>query len=92
MACEANCCVAKPLRELSLSVQVNSALPLKSVTCPTHSVRTEQTQHSAQLDFAAQEYTPDRDFEVVCEDRESQVRRRGRFRTAAATTAISSCN
>ncbi len=57
----------KPLRELSLSVQVNSALPLKSVTCPTHSVRTEQTQHSAQLDFVAQEYTPDRDFEVVCE-------------------------
>ena len=29
----------KPLRELSLSVQVNSALPLKSVTCPTHSAR-----------------------------------------------------
>ncbi|HZZ27728.1 MAG TPA: VIT domain-containing protein [Pirellulales bacterium] len=56
-----------PLRELSLSVQVNSALPLKSVTCPTHSVRTEQTEHSAQVDFAAQEYTPQRDFEVVCE-------------------------
>jgi hypothetical protein len=57
----------KPLRELSLSVQVNSALPLKSVTCPTHSVRTARTPHSAQLDFAVQEYTPDRDFEVVCE-------------------------
>ncbi len=57
----------KPLRELALSVQVNSALPLKSVTCPTHSVRTQQTEHSAQLDFAALEYTPDRDFEVVCE-------------------------
>ncbi|HEY2882234.1 MAG TPA: VIT domain-containing protein, partial [Pirellulales bacterium] len=58
---------ANPLRELSLSVQVNSALPLKSVTCPTHSVRTQQTEHSAQVDFAAQEYTPNRDFEVVCE-------------------------
>ncbi len=57
----------KPLRELSLSVQVNSALPLKSVTCPTHTVRAQQTAHSAQVDFAAQEYTPDRDFEVVCE-------------------------
>lgn len=56
-----------PLRELSLSVQVNSALPLASVTCPSHSVRTAQTPHSAQLDFSAQEYTPDRDFEVVCE-------------------------
>ena len=57
----------RPLRELALSVQVNSALPLKSVTCPTHTVRTAETPHSAQLDFAAQEYTPDRDFEVVCE-------------------------
>src|SRR6185369_10291230 len=57
----------KPLRELTLSVLVNSALPLKSVTCPTHSVRAEQTAHSAQVDFTAQEYTPDRDFEVVCE-------------------------
>ena len=56
-----------PLRELSLSVKVNSAVPLKSVTCPTHSVRAEQTEHSAQVDFAAQDYTPTRDFEVVCE-------------------------
>jgi Vault protein inter-alpha-trypsin domain/von Willebrand factor type A domain len=58
---------ARPLRELSLSVTVNSALPLKNVTCPTHTVRTERTEHSAQVDFAAQEYTPNRDFEVVCE-------------------------
>ncbi|MBS0205608.1 MAG: hypothetical protein JSS49_22120 [Planctomycetes bacterium] len=57
----------KPLRELSLSVTVNSALPLKSITCPTHPVRTQQTGHSAQVDFAAQEYVPTRDFEVVCE-------------------------
>ena len=57
----------KPLRELSLTVTVNSALPLKSVTCPTHTVRALQTGHSAQVEFAAQEYTPTRDFEVVCE-------------------------
>lgn len=57
----------KPLRELSLSVLVNSALALKSVTCPTHTVRTQQTKNSAQVEFAAQEYTPTRDFEVVCE-------------------------
>ncbi len=57
----------KPLRELSLTVTVNSALPLKSVACPTHSARTQQTAHSAQVEFAAQEYTPTRDFEVVCE-------------------------
>ena len=57
----------KPLRELSLTVTVNSALPLKSITCPTHTVRSQRTDHSAQVEFTAQEYTPNRDFEVVCE-------------------------
>lgn len=57
----------KPLRELSVSVTVNSALPLKGISCPTHTARTLQTEHSAQVDFAAQEYTPTRDFELVCE-------------------------
>ncbi len=57
----------KPVRELSLKVTVNSAIPLKAVTCPTHATRIEHTEHSAQVEFAAQEYSPDRDFEVVCE-------------------------
>ena len=57
----------KPLRELSLSVTVNSVLPLKSLACPTHSVRTELTAHSGHVEFAAQEYIPTRDFDVVCE-------------------------
>jgi hypothetical protein len=57
----------KPLRELSLNVTVNSAIPLKAVSCPTHTVRTQQTPHSAQVEFTAREYTPTRDFEVVCE-------------------------
>lgn len=56
-----------PVRELSLEVQVHSALPLKAVTCPTHTVRSQLTAHSAKLEFTAQEYTPERDFEVVCE-------------------------
>ena len=56
-----------PLRELSLDVQVSSALPLKSVTCPTHTVRTDMTENAASVEFSAQEYTPNRDFEVVCE-------------------------
>ena len=54
-------------RVVDLTVKINSALPLKSVTCPTHSARIEQTEHSAQVEFTAQEYTPTRDFEVVCE-------------------------
>ena len=74
-----------PLRELSLSVTLNSALALKSVTCPTHTARIsvgrpsqavrEQdpdglrtpSYNSAQVEFTAQEYSPTRDFEVVCE-------------------------
>ena len=57
----------RPLRELSLTVTVNSALALKSVTCPTHAARNQMTEHSAQVEFSAQEYSPTRDFEVVCE-------------------------
>ncbi len=57
----------KPVRELSLTVTLNSAIPLKNVACPTHSARIEHTRNSAQVEFAAQEYSPDRDFEVVCQ-------------------------
>ncbi|MGC3972191.1 MAG: VIT domain-containing protein [Pirellulales bacterium] len=57
----------KPVRELSLSVTVDSALPLKKIACPTHSARLQQAEHSAQVEFAAQDYSPERDFEVVCE-------------------------
>ena len=56
-----------PLRELSLDVQVSSALPLKSVICPTHTVRTDMTENAASVEFSAQEFTPKRDFEIVCE-------------------------
>lgn len=56
-----------PLRELSVQVNVHSALPLKSVTCPTYACRSQATPHSARLDFTAKEFTPQRDFDVVCE-------------------------
>ena len=65
-----------PLRELSVDVLINSELPLRSVKCPTHSVRSSfggpvggggGPVQSAHLEFAAQEYSPTRDFEVVCE-------------------------
>src|SRR5262249_31806178 len=42
-----------PLRELALDVKVSSALPLKSVTSPTHSVRADATAHAAHLEFHA---------------------------------------
>lgn len=53
-----------PLRELAIDVRVHSALPLERVACPTHETRVDRTEHSAHVEFAAQEYTPDRDFEV----------------------------
>jgi predicted Zn-dependent protease len=65
-----------PLRELSVDVLINSELPLRSVKCSTHSVRSSfggpvggggGPIRSAHLEFAAQEYSPTRDFEVVCE-------------------------
>jgi tetratricopeptide (TPR) repeat protein len=56
-----------PLRQLDIDVKVYSALPLRSVTSPTHTTRTDQTEHSAHVEFTAQEYVPTRDFEVVVE-------------------------
>ncbi|MCH7729574.1 MAG: hypothetical protein IH991_24315, partial [Planctomycetes bacterium] len=56
-----------PLRELAIDVKINSVMPLKNVTSPTHTTRINRTEHSAQVEFSAQEYTPTRDFEVVIE-------------------------
>jgi predicted Zn-dependent protease len=56
-----------PLRELKIDVKVNSAVPLKNVTSPTHDTRLAKTEHSGHVEFAAQEYTPTRDFETVIE-------------------------
>ncbi len=64
-----------PLRELSIDVLCYSDLPLLSVDCTSHTVRSEMTDHSAHVEFSAQEYAPDRDFELVFEldERQSDV-------------------
>ncbi|MGL6075908.1 MAG: VIT domain-containing protein [Fimbriiglobus sp.] len=56
-----------PLKELSVDFTVTSANPIKSVTSPTHTVRTSKSDTSAKLEFTAQEYTPTKDFEAVIE-------------------------
>ena len=56
-----------PLRELIIDVKISSAVPLAGVTCPTHEARINQTKTAAQVEFAAQEYTPTSGFEVVVE-------------------------
>ena len=65
--CKATCSGSIRLRELSIDVKINSVVPLARVASPTHAVRTAQTEHSAHVEFDAQEYTPTRDFEVVAE-------------------------
>ncbi|NQT36787.1 MAG: hypothetical protein HQ581_04820, partial [Planctomycetes bacterium] len=64
-----------PLRELALDVRIHSAVPLTRVSSPTHSTRIRQTDDSAHVEFSAQQYTPERDFEVVVEvaDGQSEV-------------------
>ncbi|MEK6250120.1 MAG: VIT domain-containing protein, partial [Planctomycetales bacterium] len=56
-----------PLRNLKIDVKVSSQLPIKKIYSPTHTTRDEATQNSGHVEFAAQEYTPQRDFEVVVE-------------------------
>ena len=65
-----------PLRDLSIDLKVNSAVPIKSVSSPTHPARVAVTEHSGHVEFSAQEYTPTRDFEAVVEIEQPAVRRR----------------
>ncbi|MBN9122187.1 MAG: hypothetical protein J0I06_24120 [Planctomycetes bacterium] len=55
------------LRDLKIDVKVNSAVPIKSVSSPTHAARVAKTERSGHVEFTAQEYTPTRDFEAVVE-------------------------
>ena len=54
-----------PLRDLSVNVRVHSATELAKVECTTHETRDALTQHSAQIEFAAQNYSPTSDLEVT---------------------------
>ena len=56
-----------PLSQLAIDVKVNSSVPLTKVSCPTHETRDELTENSAHVEFARQEYSPKRDFEVAVE-------------------------
>lgn len=55
---------ANPLKQLSINVHVSSAEPLAAVASPSHSCRVEATAHAATVSFEAQEFRPDRDFEL----------------------------
>ncbi len=55
---------ANPLKELAIDVKIHSALPLAEVDCPTHDVRADVGEHAASLSFTAEEYRPEKDFQV----------------------------
>jgi len=57
-----------PLKQLEMVVKLYSASPVKSVSCPTHSCRIATTANSASIEFSAEEYVPDRDFELIVEN------------------------
>ncbi len=53
------------LRRLDLRVANHSTTPITAAASPTHDVRVTRTAHDATLEFSADEYVPERDFEVV---------------------------
>ncbi len=53
-----------PLRRLEITVDVHSAEPLTSVECPSHPCRVRSTEHAARVEFSADEFAPERDFEL----------------------------
>jgi hypothetical protein len=57
----------RPLRDLSISVTIASAIPLKSISCSSHAARKLDSPNGARVEFSAQDYTPTRDFELSCE-------------------------
>ena len=53
-----------PLRELQLTVKIASTMPILEISSATHEVRLRKTKHSASAEFLAQEFSPDKDFEL----------------------------
>ncbi len=53
-----------PLKRLRIQMNISSVEPLATVTSPSHDCRIRTTEHGAQVEFEAQEYAPDRDFEL----------------------------
>ncbi len=58
---------SRPLRELDLRVKVNSATKISKISSASHAVRARHTEHSASAEFEAEEFTPERDFELTIE-------------------------
>lgn len=55
---------AKPLKHVSLKVEVAGAHPLKAVWSPSHAVEVKRTGGKATVGFEAREMKPDTDFQL----------------------------
>ncbi|MHC5064780.1 MAG: VIT domain-containing protein, partial [Planctomycetota bacterium] len=58
---------SRPLRDLSVRVNIDSATKIRGLSSPSHELRIRKTDHNAVLEFDAQEYSPQKDFELEIE-------------------------
>ena len=55
---------AHPVRNVTIHAEVASSRKLTKVSSPSHEVSAKGTERTATIDWDAQEFTPDRDFEL----------------------------
>ena len=55
---------SKPLRDLNVVVRVDASAGIEQVGSTTHDVQVSKTDTTAEVRFAAQEFTPENDFEL----------------------------
>ncbi len=60
-----------PLEKLEIHVRVASEDRLLGVASPSHACRVESTDHTARVEYSAEDISPDRDFELVVQTESS---------------------
>ncbi len=55
----------QPLNKLEINVTVSGKDLIDEVLCPTHATRIRKAQRTASVEFVAEEYVPQEDFELV---------------------------
>ncbi len=58
---------SRPLRDLSIRVNVDSAIAIKELNSTSHELRIRKTANNAVAEFDAREFSPDKDFELEIE-------------------------
>ncbi len=63
----------KPLEEVTISAELHSKIPIKSIYSPSHDVDISSETYEAKIGFEAREVKPDRDFVLYYTVSESDV-------------------